>query len=525
MQKQTIVKKTIFLMITAAISRGIAFFREILMLKYLGVGANSDAFYAAFALPNRLRRLFAEGALSSVLIPELVRAKKEKGDQEVSRLTTAAFFCISLFLVGLCLLIFSFPMATFKLLKVQFPQHTLDLAATYLRILISFILFISSASIFAASLQSAQRFFIPAIAPAVLNVMYVAFLCGGLYYGLSIYAFCYALIIASAINLLMHIAAFFYAGYSFALPTKSTWKHFKKVMFNFIPCIASHGCSEINFFIDQSCASSLAVGSYSLLRYAGQFVNIPQSMLIGSFTTVVFPFFSKLKLESHQEMKKQYVEAAKFVCWLTLPISLLMMLFSQKFFQTLFLSDHFTIEHVMHTGQALNMYLIGLLPMAFTRLLLNICYIYGFTIVPMMISLSTLVGDYYLNEYFKQFYGIAGIALATSIMNFVRLALYLVLIEYKIKLHMDYKELFSFLARYIAQVGICAMPFLWIYTIYYGFLEQAAFDISLGFMHLNAAFFIDGLGLWFWVGPLVLGYLLMIYFTRSWFNIKVIYIS
>ncbi len=525
MQKQAIVKKTIFLIITAAISRGIAFFREILMLKYLGVGANSDAFHAAFALPNRLRRLFAEGALASVLIPELVKAKKEQGDQEVSRLTTAAFFCISLFLAGLCLLVFSFPMATFKLLKVQFQQETLDLAATYLRVLISFILFISSASIFAASLQSAQRFFIPAIAPAVLNVMYVSFLVAGLYYGLSIYAFCYALIIASAINLLMHIIAFFNVGYVFSFPTKSTWKHFKKVIFNFIPCIASHGCSEINFFIDQSCASSLVVGSYSLLRYAGQFVNIPQSMLIGSFTTVVFPYFSKLKLESHQAMENQYAEAAKFVCWLTLPISLLMMLFSQKFFQTLFLSERFTIEHVLYTGQALNMYLIGLLPMAFTRLLLNICYIYGFTIVPMIISLSTLVGDYYLNEYFKSFYGIAGIALATSIMNFVRLALYLILIEYKIKLHMNYKELCSFLVRYALQVAFCSVPFFLMYKTLYASFQQTAFEVSLGFIHFNGAFFIDGLGLWFWVGPLVCGYLLTLYFTRSFFAIKIMYIS
>lgn len=525
MQKQAIVKKTIFLMITAAISRGIAFFREILMLKYLGVGASSDAFWAAFALPNRLRRLFAEGALSSVLIPELVKAKKEQGDQELSRLTTTAFLCLSLFLAGLCLLIFCFPMATFRILKVQFPEETLHLAATYLRILISFILFISSASIFAASLQSVQRFFIPAISPAVLNVMYVAFLLAGLYFGLSIYAFCYALIAASVLNLLMHIGAFFYEGYSFSLPTKTTWYHFKKVMFNFIPCIASHGCSEINFFIDQSCASSLAVGSYSLLRYAGQFVNIPQSMLIGSFTTVVFPYFSKLKLESHQAMEKQYVEAAKFVCWLVLPVSLLMMLFSQKFFQTLFLSERFTMEYVVNTGQALNMYLLGLLAMAFARLLLNICYIYGYTIVPMIISLSTLVGDYYLNEYFKQFYGIAGIALATSIMNFVRLGLYLILIEYKIKLHMNYKELVSFLVRYIVQVVLCGLPFFWAYKIFYGFLERAAFEFSLGFVQIKPAFFTDSLGLWFWVGPIVCSYLLVLYFTRSWFGIKVSYIS
>ena len=173
---------------------------------------------------------------------------------------------------------------------------------------------------------------------------------------------------------------------------------------------------------------------------------------------------------------------------------------------------------------ALNMYLLGLLPMAFTRLLLNICYIYGFTIFPMIISLSTLVGDYCLNEYFKQFYGIAGIALATSIMNVVRLALYLILIEYKIKLHMDYKELLSFCARYIAQVALFGVPFYMIYTYFYAFLHQASWTFSLSFMQISAEFFIDGIGLWFWVGPLVCSYLLALYFTRSWFGIKVIYL-
>ena len=163
----------------------------------------------------------------------------------------------------------------------------------------------------------------------------------------------------------MLIGAFFYEGYSFSLPTKITWRHFKSFFLKFIPCIVSHGCSEFNFLIDQSCASSLVVGSYSLLRYAGQFVNIPQSMLIGSFTTVVFPYFSKLKLEGQEAMKKHYVEAAKFVCWLVLPITLLMIIFSEKFFQTLFLSDHFSMEHVVMTGKTLNMYLFGLLPMGF----------------------------------------------------------------------------------------------------------------------------------------------------------------
>jgi peptidoglycan biosynthesis protein MviN/MurJ (putative lipid II flippase) len=247
-------------------------------------------------------------------------------------------------------------------------------------------------------------------------------------------------------------------------------------------------------------------------------------MLIGSFTTVVFPFFSKLRLEDYKQMRFHYIEAAKLVCWITLPITLLMMLFSTAFFKTLFLSDRFTMEHVMGTGQALSMYLIGLLPMAFTLLLLNICYIYGYTFVPMIISLSTLAGDYYLNEFFKQYYGIAGIALATSIMNFVRLILYLILIEYKIKLHMNYAQLFSFLIRYSIQVIALGAVFFGCYKAIFQAWQAAAFDASLGFVHLTPSFFLDGLGLWIWVGPLVALYLGSLYFTRTWFKIEVMYL-
>jgi len=143
----------------------------------------------------------------------------------------------------------------------------------------------------------------------------------------------------------------------------------------------------------------------------------------------------------------------------------------------------------------------------------------------MIISLSTLVGDYYVNEYFKQFYGIAGIALATSIMNFVRLALYLILIEYKIKLHMNYKELVSFLIRYGFQVFVCGWPFFLSYTFLYRLLEFANFSFYVGFLHLKPEFFINNVGLWLWVGPLVCAYLLVIYFTRAWFGIRVSYIS
>src|SRR5579859_7378794 len=89
-----LIKKTILLSSSTLISRIFGFIRELVLPWYLGVGEGADAFLTAIRIPNALRNIFAEGALSAELVPTLVRVVKEHGRHVASVIVTRLFVII-----------------------------------------------------------------------------------------------------------------------------------------------------------------------------------------------------------------------------------------------------------------------------------------------------------------------------------------------------------------------------------------------------------------------------------------------
>ncbi len=100
--KQSILKKTIQVGSSTLISRLFGIVREFLMIRYLGASALSDAFFTAFKIPNSLRKIFAEGALSAAFVPTLVQTVKKKGIQETNSLMTLGFLIFEGIVICLC---------------------------------------------------------------------------------------------------------------------------------------------------------------------------------------------------------------------------------------------------------------------------------------------------------------------------------------------------------------------------------------------------------------------------------------
>ena len=91
---RSIIKKTVGIGSSTLLSRFFAYIREILLMDFLGISAVSDAFFIALRVPNSLRKVFAEGALSSVLVPALIHAERKDGSIGVNRLLTLSFLMI-----------------------------------------------------------------------------------------------------------------------------------------------------------------------------------------------------------------------------------------------------------------------------------------------------------------------------------------------------------------------------------------------------------------------------------------------
>lgn len=525
---RSIIKKAAGVGSSTLLSRVIAFAREILLLQFLGVGAISDAFFMAFRVPNTLRKVFAEGALSSVIVPALVTADKKHGKDGVSRLTTASFIVIESLIAVLCLGIYFYANETISLIAPGFSSQQVMLGGNFLRVLVSFILFISSSAILGGALQSAHHFFIPAISPAMLNVCYVIALSISLYFSWSVKTFCICMIAASILNLFMHLLVYWRLHFRFQWPDRHAWHGVYLLLLQLLPCILSMSIGEINFFIDAGFASYLPSGTFSLVRYAYRFVGIPLGVLASSFAIVLLPYFSKIG-DSKEKMGNYIHEAMKFVSWMIIPVTVVMMICSREIFETIFFSDKFNVAHVLEAEANMKAFLLGLLFFSLEKVLLNVFYALRSTNLAMLIALTSAAMNFFMDRALISMYGGMGLALATSIAAMFRVIMFVIVLRYYFGIRLEMSAFMKFCLRYIVQILLFSGLFFAICQLVIAGISYVDISWTLHLWKWNVVFdthfFLHSFGYWVWFGPLSLVYFGLLYFTRRFFGIKMSYLD
>jgi len=525
---RSILKKTLGVGSSTLLSRFFAYIREILMIQYLGIGVISDAFFIALRVPNSLRKVFAEGALSSVLVPALIHAERQDGLDGMNRLLTISFVMIEA-IVGL-LVVGMYVFAEYIVYGMAPGASIVQLKASvqFLKILAPFILFLSSSAVLASALQATHRFFIPALAPAFLNFLYVAFLSIGLYFFWSVTTFCWLMIFASMLNFLLHVWVCLQYRFKIVLPDAASWRGLQQVVLQLLPCLLSVGIGEINFWIDSGFASYLESGTLSLLRYAYQFVNIPLGVMVTSLSIVLLPYFSKIG-HSKEELGVYLCEAIKFVVWMMLPMTILMIFCSREIFETMFFSDKFTTYHVTQAQWNMNAYLIGLTFFALEKILLNAFYALRSTGIATAVATLTIGMNFFMNSWLMGLYGGMGLALATTITAAVRIAMFVTILAYYFGIDFKVKQLWNLLMSYCLQLSVLGSLFIGSAVMIGRLIEGASFSWQLFFgpFHfiLNTHFFLHSFGYWVWFGPLAGLFLLAIYGTRKFFGISFSYLE
>lgn len=525
---RSILKSTSQIGILALMSRCIAFLREYLLIRFLSIGDTSDIFFTAFRIPNTMRKIFAEGVLSSILIPAIVNAQHKGGNDRASRLTTLAFFQIELYIFLFCMLVFYKSELAISLIAPGFAAEKAFHASKLLKILISFILFISSGAIFAAALQAHKKFFIPAIAPAILNVLYVTMLLICWWKQRSVETFSFGMIGIAIIYFLMHVIAYFYMSFSIQSPTKETWGDFKIVLLQLLPCVLSSGILEINHFINTRFGSFLPSGSLTLIRTSFQFVNIPVGIIAASLSTVLLPHFSKLHIEDSKNVSHHVFEAIKFTLWSTLPICFLLSFFSKEIFQTLFWGDVQALAKINVAQSIFLAYLVGLLAFSLNKIFLSIFFALRLSFVPMIATIIAIFINYSMNKILLQTYGAPGIAFSSSVSSIFQTIFFLFFLHVHLKMPFHLKEHGRFFGKYIAQLGLCCTSFWLLFKGISGLISKTNFSYQLTLfkevsLTINAQFFIQDIGIWIWAGPLSLLFLWTIYSTRKNFKITLEY--
>jgi putative peptidoglycan lipid II flippase len=153
------------------LSRLLGLLREQIFALTLGAGAYSDAFLAAYRIPNLLRDLFAEGALSTAFVPTYVRTLRQQGRPAAYALANRVLTTLTLYLGAVALLAMVFPGPVVRLVATGFSSDQATLTAQLVRIMMPFLPAISLAVVAMGALNAEERYTAPALASSMFNVV------------------------------------------------------------------------------------------------------------------------------------------------------------------------------------------------------------------------------------------------------------------------------------------------------------------------------------------------------------------
>lgn len=516
--KKSVVSNTIKIGMWTALSRVFGFIRTRLMTEYLGVGTSADAFITAYKIPNSLRKIFAEGAMTSIFVPTFVKLAKEGTIQEASALMTRAFLFFESLILIMCCGIYVSASSIIHVIAPGWDAAQIALTVPLLQILIFFIFFVSSSALLAAAIQSKHHFLVPAAAPVVLNIVIIASLIVCKLYALPVSFFSYTIVLGGLFQLLMHIYMYFKLHFTVKFTgTQRVFDEFKHVSKRFLPAFFSMSILEISLFIDTSFASYLPAGSIALIDYSARFMQIPLGVFGVALSTILLPYFSRISTYAPRRLGFYLLEATKLVVWFAIPSTLLICVFSHKLLATLLFGKNITAAQLLQAQHILIAFTLGLFFFSFNKILLSIYYAYHNTTVPMIISFGATMLNIMLNWFLMQWLKAPGIALATTISGILQTILYV----YFLKRCFDLQLYGRSFRKFCLGFGISLSLFSLLGYISYTSIYAVFIRIPAPYNY----FFTEQFGVWFWAAPLVMMAAVLMFVTRSWFNISTYFID
>jgi putative peptidoglycan lipid II flippase len=400
------------------ISRLLGFVRDMLIARLFGVDLATDAFFAAFKLPNFLRRLFAEGAFAHAFVPVLTDYKENRGPAELEAFIdkTAGTLALILFLIT-ATGVLAAPLLIL-LLAPGFAWHSAqhDLAAELLRITLPYLFFISLTAFAGAILNVYGKFAMPALTPVWLNIAMIAAAVElAPFLNEPVTALAWGVFAAGIMQLAFQVPALIRLGLLPRFRLGFADPGVKKVIGLMLPAMFSVSVTQINLLFDTLIASLLATGSVSWLYYSDRLVEFPLGILGVAVSTVILPNLSKTHAAGDPAAFSAALDwGLRLVLLIGLPATMGLIVLAEPLLSTLFQYEAFGAEDVHFAGQSLKAYAAGLLGFILIKVLAPAFTARMDIKTPVRYSIYAMIASLFLNVLAIPF-AHAGLALATSL--------------------------------------------------------------------------------------------------------------
>ncbi len=454
--------------IGTAISRVMGLVREQVFAHLYGSSSSTDAFNAAFRIPNLLRDLFAENALSSAFVPVLA-SQKQKG-KESENLLASNILNTLLLVVGVVTLagIFFSP-ALAKIIAFGFGQIPGKIALTgrLTAIMFPFLLFIALAAWAMSLLNTEGEFFIPSLAPAFFNLFSILTPVALFAYYTKkgrdpIFAMALGVTVGGLMQLLIQAPRLARKGFRYTLYLNFKDPEFRKVMALFIPVAIGLSGSRINIFVNTQLVSLLEERSLTWLNYAFRIMHLPLGLFGIAVGTVALPMFSKFVSQGKmEELRTTLFDSLKIVLFLTIPVSAIIAFLSVPLTRLIFEHGKFTPADTVPVARILVLYMIGVPFISVLRNVAGVFYAHKDSKMPMLASLASVGINILLNLALMRSLGYGAFPLSATISAVANILILYLLLPGKIG-KFDSRPLAVFFIKLLAgglMAGLAAMSF------------------------------------------------------------------
>ena len=406
------------------LSRVLGLVREVVSSYYFGTAGKINAFTVAFQLPNLVRALVADAALSSAFVPVFVDLLK-KDPKRAWRVASSLFWLMLLGLTALSALFIL--VAPWVIDLFGNPGHDRALAVGLSRVLFPIVALLGVSGIIVGILNSYDHFTVPAISPVFWNIAIIAGLAIGVPQAHStntkLYIYAISILIATLIQVFLPLP--WLRGYDGRLRMVLDWRDpaVKEVLVNMVPVTLGLGLINVNAVIDTFFASRLIDPSLAptAIQKAFLIYMLPQGMFSVAIATVLFPTLARHASTARETgdftgFRATVSTGLRQIAFLLIPAAVVSAILAQPIVRLLFQRGHFLPNQTPVVASCLAAFSAGLVFNGAMLMLNRAFFSLKLNWLPTAIALGNLFLNAVLDLAFYRF-GVWGIPLSTAVCN------------------------------------------------------------------------------------------------------------
>jgi putative peptidoglycan lipid II flippase len=404
-------------------SRVLGVVREQVLAALFGAGDATDAYNVAFRVPNLVRDLFAEGAMSSAFVPTFTRHLTTEGKTSAWRLGNLVINGLIVITTGLVILgiVFAEPLVGLFAGAYRSVPGKFELTVSLTRLMLPFLTFVAVAAAFMGMLNSLHRFFIPALSPAMFNVATIvcALSLVPLMPALGwppIMAIAIGSLVGGVAQLALQWPSLRREGFRYRPILDWRDESLKRVLVLMGPGTIGLAATQVNVLVNTVLATGEGTGAVSWLNYAFRLMYLPIGLFGVSIAAATLPAVSRhVSVRDEGAARSTVADGLSLMLMLNIPATVGLMVLAPSIVRLIFERGAFTAVDTVATAAAVQFYAIGLVGYSVVRIISPVFYALGQNRTPVIVSGITVLTNALLNIWLVGHMGYRGLALGTSI--------------------------------------------------------------------------------------------------------------